>query len=816
MSRAFQVLHALLSHWRRKPLQLFALLSGLMIATALWSGVQALNAQARDSYARAAQVLGGGAVPSLATPDGGRFDQAAFVELRRAGWAVSPIVEGRVTVGDTRLRIMGIEPLTLPAEASMTGGEGMANPGFFEGFMAPPWRAFASSDTLSALGGATRTDEGRDLPRLTAQDNLAPRLILMDIGAAQALLDAEGQISRLLLDPDARKPETSFADATDTPLEQVTGETQGDLDRLTRSFHLNLTAFGLLAFLVGLFIVYSAISLAFEQRLPMLRTLRALGVSARMVTGVMLAELVTLALLSGIAGVIGGYLIASALMPNVAASLGGLYGAEVAGTLSLKPAWWIAGIAISVAGAIAAASYSLIRAYRMPPLASAHRHAWREAQRGWLRGQTLVGGGLLILATILFTLGSGLVVGFIGLAALLVGSALLLPPALAGILRLGQRLARGPLSQWFWADGQQQLSGLSVALMALFLALGANIGVGTMVNGFRDTFTGWLDQRLVADIYFNPVDAEQGTEIEAWLQGREDMVAVLPTLRQTLRVEGMPVEVAGYVDHPIYRETWPLLAESRRVWDRLPEGDAVLLSEQLARRLGLWVGNTVILGEWRAEIVGIYADYGNPKGQASTHIDAVARHFPGAQPGGSGILTAPGAAPDIIADMAKEFGFDETRVIDQTALKTYSRGVFEQTFAVTAALNVLTMLVAGIALFMSLLTLSEMRLPQLAPLWAGGVTRRKLAGIEMLKTLALALFTALLAVPLGIAVAWVLVAVVNVQAFGWRLPLHLFPLQWISLIGLALLTAALAAAWPVSALRRMPPVRLVRVFTDER
>ena len=56
-----------------------------------------------------------------------------------------------------------------------------------------------------------------------------------------------------------------------------------------------------------------------------------------------------------------------------------------------------------------------------------------------------------------------------------------------------------------------------------------------------------------------------------------------------------------------------------------------------------------------------------------------------------------------------------------------------------------------------------------------GVTRRRLVRIELLKILALGLITALLSLPLGLLVAWCLVAVVNVQAFGWRLPLHLFP-----------------------------------------
>jgi len=810
MNRALHTLAALLSHWRRKPLQLVALLGGLMIATALWSGVQALNAQARASYDQAARTLGGDAVPSLAMPGGARFSQGAFVDLRRAGWPVSPVLEGSLRFAETRVRVIGIEPLTLPAAARMVGeANGPPDAAMFDGFMAPPWRAFANPETVAMLAGEP------GLPPLTAQDDLAPNLLLMDIGAAQGVLDAPGQVTRLLLDPDRPAPAAPLSEATDLPLAQVEEEAQGDLDRLTSSFHLNLTAFGLLAFLVGLFIVYSAIALAFEQRLPVMRTLRALGISARMLTVVLLGELLTLALLAGIAGGDRRVSIASALMPNVAASLGGLYGADVPGTLSLRPSWWLAGVAISVLGALGAAGYSLAKTYRMPPLAAARRHAWRAAQRGWLQAQGALAVVLLVAAAGLMLFADGLVAGFAGLAALLLGSALLLPPALALILKAGQGMARGPLAQWFWADAQQQLSGLSLALMALLLALGANIGVGTMVNGFRDTFTDWLDRRLVAEVYYEARSDEESAAIRAWLETQADVTAILPTLRADTRIDGLPVTVVGFADHATYRGSWPMRSIAADAFDRVAAGEAVFASEQLATRMDLNLGDTVAVGAWTAPVAGIYPDYGNPKGQISADIEAVADRFPAARRGGTGLRVEPGRTDAVIAAMRERFGLEDT-LIDQKSLKDYSRGVFEDTFAVTAALNVLTMGVAGFALFMSLLTLSEMRLPQLAPLWAAGITRRGLAGLELAKTLAMALFTALLAIPLGLAVAWCLVAVVNVQAFGWRLPFHLYPGQWAALVALAVVTAAVAAIWPVRSLYRISPVRLVRVFTDER
>jgi putative ABC transport system permease protein len=170
----------------------------------------------------------------------------------------------------------------------------------------------------------------------------------------------------------------------------------------------------------------------------------------------------------------------------------------------------------------------------------------------------------------------------------------------------------------------------------------------------------------------------------------------------------------------------------------------------------------------------------------------------------------------VLADLRATFPLDETQAVDQAALKDLSRRIFERTFAVTVALNALTLAVAGIALLTALLTLSSLRLAQLAPLWAMGITRAQLARIEMGKTLGLALLTALAALPLGLAVAWVLTKVVNVRAFGWELPVFLFPGQWAGLVALALLTAFLAALHPVWCLRRAEPADLMRNFSNER
>jgi putative ABC transport system permease protein len=746
--------------------------------------------------------------------NGATFSQQLFVDLRRAGWPVSPVLEGRVQIGGRSLRLLGIEPVTLPSEVGNAPAIGRAG---LQSFVTPPGEMLVSPETLSSLGipegTSPQASGGTSLPPLRVQAQLVPDVLVVDIGIAQRLLKMPDQVSRLVI---------GKASGERAPLESVTGgklrlvapDAESDLERLTDSFHLNLTAFGLLSFFVGLFIVNSAIGLAFEQRLPMLRTLRACGVSARRLNTVLLIELVSLALVAGVAGLVCGYLIAAALLPDVAASLRGLYGAQIPGQLTLKPEWWVAGLTISVLGALAAAAASLLKAIRLPVLAAAQPQAWQQAQHRWLMIQSTVALAVFAAAGGLLWYGDSLLSGFAVLAGLLLGAALGLPAVLELVLALGQRRAHHALAIWFWADSRQQLSGLSLALMALLLALAVNVGVGTMVETFSRTFISWLDGRLAA------ADAGQAMAIKAWLHERPEVEAILPGGRADTQIDGAPVEILGLADHATYRDRWPLLQSAERAWIRLRAGDTGFISEQLARRMKLGIGDTVEVpapgGNWTLEVVGVYADYGNPKGQIAVNFAALTRHFLGIPLTRMGLRVAPSAVPALINALQEKFALDGRNLVDQATLKAESTRIFNRTFAVTAALNAFTLGVVGVALLTSLLTLSNSRLPQLAPLWAIGITRRRLAAIELLKTLSVALITTLLALPLGLLVAWCLIAVVNVKAFGWRLPFHVFPLQLFELLGVAMAAALVAALLPVLRLARMQPATLVKIFANER
>lgn len=811
-------LQGLLSHWRRHRLQALSIFTGLCLATVLWTGVQALNSQARSDYARASAVLSAPSQTQLVPRAGEHFDQGVYVQLRRLGWPVTPLLEGRLSMaGAQTVRLIGIDPLTLPAGMAVAGTSAQ---GFdVQAFIASPGQAWIGPDTLRRLGlgpgDTAHSAQGQALPPFVLQAQLAPGVVVVDIGQAQRLLQAPGQLSRLLLDDPQRILPAAFA----SQLSVQTASDEGDLQRLTDSFHLNLSALGLLAFIVGLFIAHGAIGLALEQRRSLIRTLRACGVSRNTLLTALGLELGAFAILAGLAGVLGGYLLAAALLPDFAASVRGLYGAQVAGQLSLSPVWWATGLLVSVIGALLAGLSTLLRAARLPLLALAQPQAWRNAQGPWLRRQGIAAVGLLVIALGCGSLGQGLPSAFILLGSLLLAAALLLPLLLEVLLAAFARVCKRPLAQWFIADSRQQLPALSLALMALLLALATSIGVGSMTEGFRRTFNGWLEQRLSADLYLSPRDTEQGLQIADWLAGQPGVVLQMPTWRSEIHVQQWPVQLQGVLDLPWYRQHWPLLQQRPDAWQQLADGRGLMLSEQLARRLRVSLGDRVQLPARAATlnmtVVGVYADYGNPKGHVLLNAQWLRQHWPQANLSGIGVTLTDGRLASIEAQLRQRFALDDSRVVPQATLKAWSTDVFTRTFAATAALNTLTLGIAGIALFISLLTLGQSRLGQLAPLWALGVRRNQLIGLSLGQTLLLGSLTVVLAIPLGLLLAWCLVAVVNVQAFGWRLPLQVFAQQLLQLALLGVFTSLAASVWPLWQLARQQPADLLRTFTHD-
>ena len=782
-------LKALLSHWWRNPVQLFAYLTGLALATALWSGVQAINSEARASYDAAAKTLGDGQYDLLIPKQGNRIPQDVYVLLRKSGWLVSPVIEARIN----DVRLLGVDIVT-----SATGLPNLANE-----------QSAITYDTL--LANEETALKISMLVNVTVDKSIAPGIAIGDIGLVQRMLKRD-DLTRLILLPNQPITQPSL-DMVAPNLQIQSAYAVTNVTELTGSFHLNLTAFGLLSFVVGLFIVNSTIGLAFEQRRGMIRTIRSIGVPMRTLITLITFEMMTLAVIGAGFGIILGYFIAAFLLPDVAATLRGLYGAEISGTLELRASWWVSGMLLALIGTALALSSRIWQIVQMPLLASAKPRAWVVATGSRFRLQLILAIMLLFTTVPLALTLEGLLAGFILLGCLLIGAALALLHLLGGLLTLVQKYTVAPVWEWFWADTRQQLPGLSLALIALLLAVSANIGVSTMVSSFRQTFIAFLDQRLAPELFVEVDTAEQSTALEMFLMNRQ--IEVLPLLTTQIVIADLPVDLYGIRLGQTYRNNWIFLDNTRNAWDVIKRGKAVVVNEQFARRAELWVGSLVQVNrDLILPIAAVVGDYGNPRGQIIITERIFKDLYPNLYASNFGVRTKDAA--QLRSQIVNKLGIKNNAIISQVGIKALSLEVFERTFVVTSALNVLTLGVAGFAILMSLLSLADLRVPQLAPVWALGLTRRRLAWLELLRAVLLAGIVFVCAIPMGLALAWILLTIINVEAFGWQLPMYLFPLKYLELGVYALIAAFLAAMWPAVRLMRTPPSTLLRVFASER
>lgn len=798
-----QSLRVFARFWQRRPLQLLLVVLGLAIATALWSAVQAINTEARTAYAEAVETLGGADLVTLSRQDP-PLTRTDYVALRRAGWQVTPVLEEGLALPSGRVTLMGVDLLSHPSMAT-TQGETSAG----------------SAETLALLTGAPKVFASPALtPDLEAagfevwpNDRLPPNVVLADISLVASRLGDETHLTRLLVLPNQPMGLPPLEDVL--PGLRIARQSEGSLGdaaRLTDSFHLNLTAFGLLAFAVGLFIVQGTMTLSLEHRRGTIFTLRTLGVSVQALMGALVLELFSLALLGGLLGVGLGYFLAAALLPDVSGTLSGLYGAAVGETLALRADWVLSGLGMALLGSVLAGAQAFW-------LLQQTRHRLSNTPRGPRRPSTRrvamqAGLGLCLITagTLVLLAAQGLLAAFTFLGGQMIGAALLLPL----ICHLLLRLTRPAALRWLVADSLLQLPGLSLALMALLLALATNIGVSTMVSSFRLTFEGWIDQRLAADLYLRIEGPAEAERIADW--ARQHDLRPLPQWRWQSRSATAPLQIYGVEDDPLYRRHWPLVAAAPEAWDRVFDQQGVLINEQLSLREDLSPGDTLALApEWQLEVVGVYSDYGNPEGQAI--VSAQALHHQGVPLSVTrvGLARKPMAPETEVVKQAltDDLNLPSEDILVRQDIRDTSLAIFDRTFVVTAALNVLTLGVAGFALFTSFLSQWSRRLAQLAPMAAMGMTRRRLAIWELLRSLGFALITYLCALPLGVLLAYVLLTVINKEAFGWRLPMWIFPLDWLWLGLWVALMAILAAVIPALRLMRLPPARLLGAFAHD-
>jgi putative ABC transport system permease protein len=837
------LLRAGLRYHVRHPWQLALALIGVALGVTVVVAVDMATASAGRAFRLSTEAVTGRATHEVLGGPAG-LPESLYVSLRvEAGVdRIAPVLDRIVKVpdhGGAVLRLLGIDPF---AEAPFRSWISGATSGLDAGMLVARRAILLEAGTATRLGVAagdsitiaagTRTTTAVVGGILESDDPLARNALadiaLADIATAQEVTGAVGVLDRI--EVVAREGPDGEALLAALRLRLPAGARvmepaarAGATARMTRAFDTNLTALALVALVFGMFLIYNSVTFSLVQRRPLIALLRAQGVTAREVAAMVLVEAAVAGVVATAAGIVAGALLGSGLVALVARTINDLY-FTVSVTPRLGVATVIKGAALGIGATVLAA---------LPPVreavATRPRHALARSslERGMRRrAARLAAAGTVAAAAgtaVLLIPARSITLGFAALFVLILAAALLTPattilfmaavrPA-AGLLGAVPRMAARGVSS--------SLSRTTPAIAALSVALAVGIAVTIMIASFRGGVITWLDRSLPADIYVAAPDlGADRTEnaldpaLTAAVRGMNGIAGVSTYRHAGILLDDDVVRLIAADLHAPHLDAFEILDGGAGATARFGEG-GLLVSEPLAWRRGLAAGDTLRLPTDRGPvpfaIAGIFRDYASEHGVIFIDRRHYDRLWDDDAVTSIGIFVADGAGTDEVEAAIRALPDAAGTVVrSNRGLRESTLMVFDRTFAITRVLRLLALLVAFVGVGSALMALQLERTREIGVLRTTGFTPAQVWSLVATQTGLMGLTAALLAVPLGLAMAWAMVHVINRRSFGWSFDMLVGGTPFVQALAVGVGAALLAGVYPAWRMARIRPAIAVR------
>ena len=637
--------------------------------------------------------------------------------------------------------------------------------------------------------------------------------ILMDIAAAQLAFDRLGRVDRvevLLYHPTTQSPRRGGpgADAADldAALEAIAARLPPGLsaqrpsrrsqqvETMLAAFHANLTALSWIALIVGLFLVYNTITISVVARRQEIGMLRALGLPRRKVLLLFLGEAAALAAAGIVLGLGLARVLADAALTLTSSTVTTLYIAAAAAPPEMHVGHVWTAMAIGLPLSLIAAAVPALEASRVPPTAAMRGHDTLE-MRTHLRPVALI--VPLVLLAIAYALAQLPPVGrrpmfaYASSLALVVGAAFLVPAIMFGLARIGRAVLRrrlGVEGLLAHANLTAAIPRLSISVAALSVSLSMMVAIAVMIGSFRDTVIYWVGQTLRADLFIGPgirptVGSEQTVSPEVIARlGTHPEVVALDEFRNLDLVYDGNLAVLGGGSYSVLLEHGSLLFKSpvdaREQLRNAIGDDAVIISEPFAMRYGKRDGDVLEIptpqGPQPFRVAAVYYDYASDRGVVVMDRGTFRKYFGDLPPSGVAAYLREGADPERVRTEMLAMLDEGHRafIYSNSTLRREILSVFDSTFAITYALELIAIVVAMLGVAGTLLTLVLERRRELSLLRLTGADRRQVRRMVMIEAALIGGISQGIGLAVGFALSMVLIYVVNVQSFGWTIQFH--------------------------------------------
>jgi len=329
-----------------------------------------------------------------------------------------------------------------------------------------------------------------------------------------------------------------------------------------------------------------------------------------------------------------------------------------------------------------------------------------------------------------------------------------------------------------------------------------------MIGSFRETVVYWVGQTLKADLFIGPgirptVGSEQTVSQDVIdTLAKHPQVAALDQFRNVDLIFEGNLAVLGAGSYDVVLNEGSLLFKSpgnaREEMRRAIGQDAVIVSEPFAMRYHKQAGEMIDIptpqGVHQFRIAAIYYDYASDRGVVILDRGTFRKYFGDLPPTGVAAYLKPGADPekvraemlDMIDEGHRAFIFSNRTLREEILV------VFDSTFAITYALEVIAIVVAMLGVAGTLLTLVLERRRELSLLRLTGADRRQVRRMVIIEAALIGAVSQGIGLAVGLGLSMVLIYVINVQSFGWTIQFHL-PLAFLLQATIAVVIATSVA-----------------------
>lgn len=822
----------LLSH----PLQSALMLLGISLGVAVAVSVDIANASAARAFDLSVEAVVGRSTHYISGGPGG-LPEETYTVLRRAGLEIpmTPILSQLIVspdLGNIPLQLLGIDPFAeQPFRSYLFSEETQASVKQIGAFYVVPGAILISTDLADRYGlgegetiqlnvsGQSRTGTIAGLvePRDALSRRALENLVLADISTVQELSGLLGRLERIDLilqseDQTAAMTKIRSYLPSNAEILPTEGRSQA-VEQMTAAFRTNLTALSLLGLTVGLFLIYNTMTFSVVQRRQVFGTLRALGVTGREIFILVLGEALLVGILGSLLGIVLGILLGRGAVDQVAQTINDVFFTLTVREVSLPASSLIKGGLLGMATTFFAALLPAWEAAKSPPRRILSRSqlellSSKILARAALFGAVMAAFSIVLLATVELSLGASFACTF----GVTIGLALTTPWLTQKLMPLVSRVLGflGPVGRLAPREVAGSASRTSPAMAALMVAVAVTIGASLMIGSFRASVINWLDQILSNDIYGSvagaslaepaiPIEREILDQVRNW--PGVDAVHLL----RNVEVDSPygPITLSAN-DNPNDGNEQLYVARQgsgSEVWSAVQSG-AVMISEPLANRLDLWMGDEIILytgsGEQSFPIVAVFSDYTSSRGNVTMWLenyrelwnDNAVTAFSARVEGGHDVDA-------IVTDMRSELNqIQFINIRSNQGLRTETLEVFDRTFLITRALQLITTGVAFVGVLSAMLALQLEKQRQLGILKAIGLGVGQLWGLTLLETGLIGAVAGTLALPTGYIIAQILLQLINKRSFGWTLQLQLEAAPFVQALLIAVAAALLAGLYP--------------------